>query len=65
MALPLWTRVLIVLVALVLMFSNVWRPWLGWALLQGPRGWAAFGAGILLILAALVNHPGDAKIRSS
>ena len=65
MTLSMPSRIAIVLIGLVLIFSNFWRPFFGMALLSGPFVWSVFAAGIILILAALVNHPDDVTKNSS
>lgn len=57
-------RVLLGLLGVVLIFSNLWRPWFGMHELTGPFIWAAGCAGVLIILAALYNGGAHEKIES-
>ena len=58
MYMPIQIRILSVLVGLVFLLVNVWRPLFGFSFLTGPYLWACFTAGVIAILAGLYGGAG-------
>jgi len=46
-------RVILLLLGLVLVLVNLWRPIFGFQSLTGASAWASFAAGVIIILAVL------------
>ena len=58
MRMPIQIRILSVLVGLVFILVNIWRPLFGFSSLTGPFIWACFAAGVIAILAGLYGGAG-------